>query len=362
MKALWLAVLLLGTQGQQQTPAQKPDSTNATFRNADIGLTFDYPKSWKIAEKKTKKNSWWEFEIASKNGTAHIEVFGLYFRAEKEIFQISQSHAVKQMNAELVRQWDEEILGAPLLLTQSKKDKNQTLVGLVYSFTASKLLFRITAPEAAFEDTLYEWRQALQSLRTLDGQILRPEDPTKLLPGETPFLGPSTVRIGGVPNRFADTVKNEVGPTVQIPAKVESRPIILSVPEGWEGKANEAGNVVELSNAKFPGKIEVRLYTMLAGEPPARALLTQSLATLNQFDAVSKRTEPAPSKNKAGAMYSFIWREGTTKEGKTLTALDSAGQVDQYYWLLGFQSEKLDKEAREQLQGLIDRMFLIVGL
>lgn len=358
MKALLLAVLLINAQGQDAPPKQEP--TTATFRSVQIGLTFTYPKEWKLTEKKTKNNAWSELEVPTSAGPARIEIFGLYFRAEKDIFQISQGHAVKQTESEMVRQWEEEILGAPLLLTQSKKNADIALVGLVYSFSYSKLLFRITAPEAAFDNVLYNWRQALQSLRTLDGQILRPEDPTKLLPGETPFLGPHTVRIGGVPNAYAQDSGTQPPPMVQIPGKSAGRPIILAAPEGWDGKSNEAGDTIELTNAKVPGKVVVRLASVVSADPPARALFSQSLETLKLFTTVDKRVETNPAKNKSGAMYSYVWRDGKAESG-SLVSLDAAGSVDQFYWIFGYNAPALDKEAREQLQGLIDRLFLIVG-
>ncbi|MBX3119289.1 MAG: hypothetical protein KF784_09500 [Fimbriimonadaceae bacterium] len=358
MKALLLAVLLFNAQGQETPPKQ--EETTTPFRSAAIGLTFSYPKEWKVTEKKTKTNAWSELEVPTKSGPARIEVFGLYFRADKEIFQISQSHAVKQTESELVRQWEEEILGAPLLLTQSKKKSETVLVGLVYSFTFNKLLFRITAPEDSFDDVLYHWRQALQSLRTFDGQILRPDDPTKLLPGETPFLGPHTVRIGGVPNTYVLDTASQPPPLVQIAAKASGKPLILAAPDGWDGKPNEIGDVVELTHPKVPGKVTVHLASTLNAESPARALFSQSLDTLNRFTVVDRRTETNPSKNKSGAMYSYIWRFGKNDKGP-LVSLDAAGSVDSYYWLVAYHNETLEKEAREQLQILIDRLFLIVG-
>lgn len=359
MKALWLAVLLLGSQQGQETVAKQADST-ATFKNVQMGLTFTYPKEWKLSEKKTKKTNWFEFEVPTKSGTAHIEVFGLYFRSEKDIFQISQSHAVKQAEAELVKQWEEEILGAPLLLTQSKKKSDSILVGLVYSFSYSKLMFRITTPEAAFEDVNYLWRQSLQSLRTISGDLLKPENPDKFLPGEGPSLGPNTVRIGGVPNPYGSDGKVEATPTVQIPGKAAGRPVILAAPEGWEGKVSEDGTKFELTNPKLGTPIEVRLASVITAEPPARALFSQSLETLKLFNAVLKRSEFGPAKNRSGAMYSYIWREGNGEKG-SLIALDAAGSVDQFYWILSYRAEKLDKEGREQLQGLVDRLFLIIA-
>src|SRR4051812_15977869 len=132
MKTAAIALLALGFQGQNDATTQV-DPNMRTYTNTELGLSFNYPKSWKVTKVKVRNRT--KFDItnpktwrpASTDNTTRfllpvegskqdgtLEIYSAQFFAETDIWQYSQKDINDQMKRPVLRQWQEEILGVPL--------------------------------------------------------------------------------------------------------------------------------------------------------------------------------------------------------------------------------------------------------
>src|SRR5262249_52880941 len=114
--------------------AQQTDSKNVDL--AQIGLSFSCPKSWEITTDK-KANVEIVFPIPDTQHTANLNIYPVAFDQDTATWQHMQDVFGKTLKRDVAKQWQEEILGVPLLLTRSNySEKNVPLAsvtGLLYS-------------------------------------------------------------------------------------------------------------------------------------------------------------------------------------------------------------------------------------
>lgn len=365
-------ILALGF-AQGTTPPAAP--ARETYTNEWIGISITHPTGWKIVPKKT--DAW--ITVPLKEGTAHAAIYfvAATYNADIEIWQKSQEHANNQLGFEIIKQWQEEILGVPMLLTKVRSGAGKltsaikavpelpsdqplvTLIGLVYSRTPRKLLFRLTAPEAAFDDAEFIWRQALQTLRTVDGTIPLPEDPKREpdplpVPGKKPAGPPVKTAIGLTPaNGNAGNVK---APKTQ-DLTVAGRKVVFHFPEGWTAVPGENG-LLTLKTATPDVSVTVQVNSILDSAPPMRALVKASGESLKSFEKVETREENVPKANKAGAVTVRIWRTGVGSAGPIWT-FEAVGGKEDFYFLIRQQGAgKVDPAVRAAMESLLDQISL----
>jgi hypothetical protein len=331
-----------------------PDT--ATYSNRSLGISFTHPSDWQVST--TGRESRILMPIPDSEERAELHIFAADFRDEPDIWQTTQVRINEQLGRQVVRQWQEEILGVPFLLTRiqfvEKEVPKVSLTGLVYSATPSKLLFRLTASPVNFEKAEFEWRQALQSLRTLSGAIPAAEDPNRPPEERRPTTG-STRSV-----TFREE-KRDPSEFVKAPVVVEvtaaGRELELRLPQGWAADREPECKVLVLRHPDLRAPVKLLVASSLDSDAAIRALFKASDESLQQFTSVSRREEPNPRVNRAGARLMQIWRTGRSRDGDLFTG-DAAGATGDFYWLLSYRAESKDQLNRDRrlIESLIDAM------
>ncbi len=311
-----------------------PGRQESKFESPEIGLSFRHPSNWKV--EKTRAEVRFVIPLAGVDTQAALGIFAASFLGETQTWLDSQRQMNENLRHETLRQWTEEILGVPLLLTKSRYQTGGrveiALSGLLYARSPRKLLFRLSAPESAFEEAEFLWRKAMETLRTLDEKLPQPEDPGRAAetnsakPASNPAKPPTITVLGST--RKSEPVKAPIG----VPLKTAGRSMMLRIPEGWTSEpVGESG--VNLKHASLSGDVSVRVFSLLDSDPAARALMKASNESLKLFDKVSRREDVLPKANRAGAKAGYVWRTGENAQGQ-LAVCDAAGESEGFYWLL----------------------------
>lgn len=384
MKKFLLSTLILGILVAgvfaQDTPSTR------TYNSYEMGLSFDYPSSWKLVEDAPAKKGGINLDIFKKkkkkapsgpkqteketlfyipvgDHTAKLEIFSALYDDTPELWETIQSRANEQLKREVQKQWREEILGVPLLLTKIGYDDvgqpTTVLTGLVYSRTPRKMQFRLTAPTDQYADAEYAFRQALQSLHTIAGEMPQPEDPNHPL-DKSAYAAPTPQKATKITSLEAPKPNGGkiVKGAVALPVAFGERKAVLTFPAGWTGTQAADGSVA-LTHPGLNGSVTVTLFSSLDSDAPQSAILKASAASLDQFKSVSDRKEVAAETSLAGASTDAIWRTGVTAAGPLLTC-DAVGATGDYYWMAKFRREggALTVDERKLLDLLIDGMSL----
>lgn len=326
-----------------------PPSSQALFQDAMLGLSFEYPKSWKLTQKKTDA----KFVITAGDGTESVlEIHRAGYIGPEDNWELTQRNIAATLRLEVVRQWREVILGVPLLLTKSEGvlagSPKTVLQGLVFSQTEQKMLFRLICPQANFDEIEFAVRGALESLRTLDGSLPKPEDPNRI--PEPPGKGkpkPSIPKPPPVVEVGKGKSQAEVKGSVKATLKAAGKEVVLRLPEGAKVESTEA-NTIAVSFPGLAGTFRVTAASTLDSVAPGRALLKASLASLSSFEKSNEREETTPKKNLAGAFEAHTWRTGQGKEGP-IASFESAGATGDQYFVLTWIGPPGDGEASKAI-------------
>jgi hypothetical protein len=362
MKTVALLALVVAAQATQDV---------ATYSNTPLGLTLTHPKTWQVTTNK-KGESKILIPLEGAKEPALLEIYPVGFAAETEIWQISQAAMTKQLRQQMIRQWDETIEEAPILLTKSassgKGGSKTILTGLVYSNTPKKMMFKLSSAPEEFDRAEFEWRTALQTIRTFDGSGLKAHDPnnrpTKPNPNDKKNQANQPAPRGPLKVNVISDGKNDhkivKGPTV-VKATAAGKEVQLHLPEGWSAQPNEAGAFV-LRNPEVAGSVTVTIASSLDSDPPARAFFRASSLSLNDFAKVDKREEPQPGTNGAGANVARVWRVGKSAKGDLFTC-DSVGFLGDFYFVMAYRSEDPSKQSadRKAIDALLDGMSVEVA-
>ncbi|MBX3110370.1 MAG: hypothetical protein KF857_00035 [Fimbriimonadaceae bacterium] len=315
-----------------------------TYRDESLGLEFQHPKAWAVR----KERLFSVIEFKTKSGQpVKVQIIDTAYRSDAEKWQSLQRDISETSKRQVLKQWTEELLGVPLLLTRTSEvvgaETRVTLIGLLYSRTAEKLNFRVSSSAAASDEAEAEWRSALLTIRTVSGVVPKAEAPgTKV---ETP-VKPTKPK--------SETVWN---PKLQAPpktGKATNRQRVEKwdyyMPEGW----TVTGEVAK--HAGLKGTVTLRAATGNAVQA-RNSWLRIGGVSLAEFTKVDHREETAPYPNRAGVgvLVGRRWGQGTAGP---LYAVYALGWSDDKFWLLDYRAvSKADYEADKDLvQDLIDRM------
>lgn len=327
----------------------------AVFSSAELGLEFEHPANWKVERTRTKDYSI-TIPLEGRADPAKLEIFSALFADTPEHWELVQQTITKQLRRDMVRQWREEILGVPMLLSRvSFDDKGQRkdiLTGLIYSATARKMHFNLMVPTDAYDDAEYQFRQAFQSLRTSSGRLPQAEDPTTR-PDPAAYEKPPTSRPPKI------LITNEEQPAkplvkgaVTHPVKAGGQDLILHVPAGWTVADGEDGALV-LKHEAVPIPVKLTVSSTIDSPVPEAALVKASGLSLAAFKKVASRQEAKPKANLAGAQVVSIWRRGTG-DGGAVQSIEAYGLTASNYWLLTLLHQgALDAKAEVALKELI---------
>lgn len=320
-----------------------------TFRDKDLGLIFQYPANWEVKKEKYSTN----FEFTAADGsTSQIQVFKTQFRQEKATWQQLQREVSEQMRRRVTRQWEEQILGVPLLLTTIEysdgEAQRSTFVGLLYTATQEKLNFRVNSTAGTAQQAEDAWRGALMTLRTISGELPVPEDPTKPLPNpDTTDSGRPITRL--TPDDTGDPVRTK---NVTRLEKLGQQ-LDLYLPDGWALKTEDER--IWLTSEKLVGSVE---FTVTSGgrvQIPA-ALKAANDSTFDLYKLVTLREDPVPSVLRSGSFVARTLRVGPGMEGGEVVVLHAVGTTGSVIWRLSYKtdSEAKYKQDRKLLDRLID--------
>ena len=375
MTALTALTVLLSA-AQDPTP-QTPGVQ--TFTDTALGLSFTHPGTWtrvavpppapepggrkpiipnpfkKKSPPKKPDEGTVVFSIPGANGAAPSEltIVRASFSGAPEKWQQIQADANRNQKREVERQWQQEILGVPLLLTRIAYTKDgtatTTLTGLLYNAAAYKLLFRLTGPTASFDAAQYEFTQAMQTLRTTDDTLPKVQEPDK--PVAPPPGAPTPDQKHALFQK--PKAKPKVAPNT-LNVAVGDKKMLLRVPDGWTLDKFD-GNTATLRNPEIKSPLTVKLFPIGTATPPTDALMAAANASFEEYKTVSLREDSPGTPNKAGNPTLTIWRKGEGKSGP-LASVDAVVVVGDYYMLIaGRPTPGPDLDAEHKtIQSLID--------
>lgn len=307
------------------------DQSLVDFKQTQTHFIFSYPKTWK--QSKTRYSTIFEFPVNDKGDKGTVEVMSLANSNDKDEWQIGQANAVKAERRELVRQWQEEILEVPLMMTRSKLMRGEQELtrdtGMLYSDSAIKFVFHLVAPTPDFDSANYMWHQVLQTLRHEAGTKQKPFDPN----GKPKLGDGGKMMVWGAPAK--EPPKKPVIGEMSVAATAAGKNFALRYPKGWT--VTKADDKFEFKHPDVAGPVTVAIQSQVDSAPVARALLSVSSDSLERYATVTSRLEAPIDYTRAGMTSTFIWRIGTTASGP-LTTLEGAGSLGNEYWLLTYSA------------------------
>lgn len=325
---------------------------DAVFRSEKMGFEFSYPSSWKRAETATGTS----ITVAVSDGkNATLELFDIDFRASVEVWQNVEKASADQHRRTVDRQWQEEVLGVPMLLTKASingEQGSQTfLSGLLYTASPRKLRFILISPTDVADQAELAWRKCLESLRTIDGKLPASESPDRapeIIPTVKPptLIKPRNVKKGD-PVRGSQLVPLEVG---------ELKTSVY-LPEGWTLKAKDT--VLHLESSKVPGSLTFQTWKVGEDSAPGKVLGQASGKSLNLFKAVTMREDKGPLAAGSGATVAWVKRTGTTDAG-TRATLEFVGLNKEVAWLVTYSLDDVQgyEKIAPLLNDLIQKLFV----
>ncbi|MDR3692410.1 MAG: hypothetical protein P4L46_23710 [Fimbriimonas sp.] len=365
MKLALLATAVALMIGQQ-------DSTTKTFTEQYLGIQFNYPKTWTI-EKTTKptlttapskskrkpridkSTTLFSIPIANSMQKAELEVVRTEYHASIDLWQTIQLRESELNRTQVVRQWEQDILGVPMLFCRIDSTTRGTqltsIVGLFYTRTSLKLLLRMTAPSSQIDSVQYEFNKMLETLRYVDGTLPQEDDPSINLEPVAKKLQPvmATPKVIDAP---------PTGPKVPIKAPVatdlvvSTHKVVLRLPEGWS-VANANGNTIELHSADVGSPVRLQAFSTLDSDPAGAALEKLAAKDLVDFGKVTSREDTASKVNAAGCSVAAVWRTGQANGGDLVTG-EAYGSMGDLYFLIHYRQTdvsnyKAERKAIEQM-------------
>ncbi len=348
-KLLSLAVFVVAGIGS----AQEAVGTNS-YDHLATGFSFQYPANWKL--KKERDYIVFEYPIEG-DRKATLQVFASEYTGDIPTWQAVETNAAKQLKREVVRQWQEEILTVPMLMSRTQwTEKDSTPktadIAMIYSETRRKLLFRLTANSEDIERAYGPFRTLLQSIKTEDGKLPKPFDPSK------PHVenvrrrdDPGKRQVWTQPKRgTAAPVKGDQ--TVETTAS--NIALLVRFFSPWKGTVAESGMTFELPGG--PSGLRVAAYSANESDQPGKALIKASGRSLARLNTGIERSEVGPFASKSGATAAVIWRTGQAESGPMVT-MDAVITVGDYYVLVYWESSDVkNAKLREQVNEFVQTL------
>ena len=328
-------------------PSFQAAQDTQTYTDPKLGLSFAHPTTWllespapvadsgKRSHKKKKGASTdsvhFKVPLTGAAEDGDLLIMRASFSGSKEVWQQVQVDANKSLKRTVDRQWNQEILGVPLLLTRISYSDNgadkTTLTGLLYTDTNDKLLFRLTGPTSDFDKAQYEFTEAMQTLRTTNNELPKEQDP------DHPSQPVTTVNDRGLkhPLYLPPGQQRAIISPIAVPMVVSTKNVELRIPRGWTAEHVE-GNTLQLTNPKLSYPVKIHLATTLDSDPVSTALGKQCADSLTEFDKVEHRYDSPIEPNQADCVLATVWREGRGSKGPLIT-LDAAGKSGDFYFI-----------------------------
>lgn len=317
----------------------------AVYKDNHLGLQFEHPKSWKV--RRDRYSAVFEFTVDG-GQTATVQLFSAKYKDTADTYQLIQAEINKSMKRTIDRQWQEEFLGVPMLLTKISYVEGgkpmSTLTGLLYTSYEEKMNFRLTVPAEGAEKAEAAWHDVLLTLRTISGELPDPENPDK------PAVKPEPPKSSTV--LTPKTVNNKtVRGSVETEFSAGDTKFKLYLPEGW---------TISGTTLKAPGITGTLELNVAVGLPEeaGKQLVQAAAGTLSEFQSVSIREDPKPLAAKSGAVVGEVVRIGTSKD-HPLVIGHIVGSCEAVYWIVTYRNADVGsyKKDKKELTNLMQLFF-----
>ena len=331
-----------------------PPKDVKTYSDPLTGVQFDYPKAWRFR----KERLFSKIEIPLADGKkAEVQLLASDFRSSTQQWQDIQVEINTSVLRQVEKQWEEVILGVPLLMTKlnyKEEDKDlSTLVGLLYSKTAKKFTFRMTAPTPNYAEAEQIWRGVLlNTLRPIDAM-------PDIEDGDNDPRAPVGLGTGGktvVLKPDEPGSKQNLKGLRKTMVTVGETPMELWMPKSWEVNPAESGFV--LTSKGLKGKVVFQAATGEVAEAQSGVLKLMN-DTMSRFSTIKLRKEYPVTGTKAGCALVRAERHGMEGDVPLVTVF-AAGARNGGHWLLSYEVKSADdwKRDEEKLEQLFDGMVL----
>ena len=322
------------------------------YRDKDLDIILRYPKEWRV----DRKRLFTQFRIPLADGTTGIvELYAVEFRQLAIEWQAMVKKVQEDIGRIVERQWQEEILGVPLLLTKIRSSTpngdQSTFAGLLYSATAKKMNFRVTAPVESADEAEKAWRSVLLTLRTISGDLPLPEDPTKPLPAEASASSTTVSTYSADSGPPKKIVRGEQIVTID----AMQTKITVWLPKNWSVVQDGDRIWIEIDGLKGT----IGLAFQAGGQAQALTRLRRATSSdLKRFKIVRLRDEPKGAYKPSGAYIVSSLRLGETESGE-LCLWTVLGAGTTVIYKLRYESTSLAdyKEDRKVIEKLIRVMY-----
>lgn len=351
-----LALILGGT------PAKK------VYVDSTLNLKFTHPAQWTLKNERAKTTL--RVPLKDKKSFATIVITDLGFFESIDKWTEYQADAAKSAGHAVTRQWQEDLMGVPILMTQvryqDKKSDVTSLSGLLYSRTDRKMYFRVIAPSDEYDAVAADWRSVLETLATIDGTELKIEEA-----GRVPIKNPKAKPEKGPRKAVSVPLDNPTfKPTKTIVIKPEDLPVPVKAPADSIALTATAGGaevtfyVPNMWRATWTKdhwtlthpQLSGSLYLEPASEldsPSAEMRMEQLGATLQEsLKTTTKRADSRPHTGKSGLEIRDFSRTGQAASGPAFQLIFSGRKKDVY--LVGTYAAADTPGAMTSAKRLID--------
>jgi hypothetical protein len=319
------------------------DDSLKDYANPATDMRLKYPSSWSL--KKDKYADELRFKVDGKD--VYVELMGIEMNFPAQHWQDVTREINTNGDRAVLRQWEEELLGVPLLLTKvrdlSKTDVEIAITGLILSNRPQKMLFRLHTPESVAVSAEEQWNKVMLSADTISGKLpseAAPVSPTAGSAGTTSVgTTPGKVQVIEAPTGSPKKVKRG---SERIPLDVD-RGTFLYIDEGWTLKEGTLSN----------GSILIQFTQGIGEERVARSeWLLVCGAALDRLNTITNRIEPEAKFWESGFKGTYMERRGTTASGSEVQWV-AYGWMGGYFYTLNWAGTELEfkssKESREKL-------------
>lgn len=308
---------------------------NRVFEESLVGYAFEYPEKWTL--KKDVGVS--TIEIPLPGGARAIAELSVdQVRSSAVQWQEGQAQIARVRSQEVERQWQDEVLSLPVLLTRIKAGDEKHLLGLLYTERLDKLTFRLTMPADQSEVAEAAWLEAFRSLRVLYGET-----------GQAQVTAPRAVpdvdwTETGMPDGIR-TVVDHAGDKASI-----------ETPQGWT--VTEQDGYLRLASQGLRGTMTLTLHTGTV-QDSRKALKDEVTRTLDVFKNVTVRSDLPERRTRNLVWLNVVERQGSSTVGE-IVRLHATGYLGGHYWLLEYRAASLEfaKNDRQKVLDLLEYLVI----
>ncbi len=319
------------------------DDSLKEYTSPVTDMRLKYPSSWTL--KKDRYADELRFKVDGKE--VYVELMGIEMNFPAQHWQDVTREINSSNDRTVLRQWEEELLGVPLLLTKirdlGKADIEIAITGLILSNRPQKMLFRLHTPESVAQSAEEQWNKVMLSADTISGKL-----PSEAAPTTPDGNGGGTATVNTTPGKIQVIEPKTGAPktikrgSVRLPLD-EERGTYLYVSEGWTVKDGVLSN----------GSVQLQFSQGIGEERVARSEWLKVCGTaLGRLNTITGRIEPEAKYRESGFRGTYLERRGTTADSGEVQWI-VYGWMGGYFYTLNWSGTELEykstKDAREKL-------------